>query len=143
VAEAVDAQRVMSVAEATVPPRPAAPAPLAAPPAPVALATFDGGADNNTSIPLDTAGAVLRTTSSTLSTIMYRFFDRAGVPAAPTVSLNDSWSGLGNTGDTFDPRRALRSVFRRALYLQPWPTHTSALVAIGTVVFGMSGRRTV
>jgi len=74
---------------------------------------------------------------------MYRFFDRAGVPAAPTVSPNDSWSGLGNTGDTFDPRRALRSVFRRALYLQPWPTHTSALVAIGTVVFGMSGRRTV
>jgi hypothetical protein len=74
---------------------------------------------------------------------MYRFFDRAGVPAAPTVSLNDSWSGLGNTGDTFDPRALFDPSSAGAISLQPWPTHTSRHRRLGAGVFGMSGRRTV
>jgi hypothetical protein len=109
VAEAVVAGLVMSVAESqasvSVPPTPpAAPAPPAAPPAPMAPTTFDGGADNGTSIPPDTAGAVgPNHVLNPLNNNVW-IFNRAGILVAPTVSLNRFWSGLGNTGHTFDPR---------------------------------------
>jgi hypothetical protein len=65
---------------------------------------FRGGTDNNTSIPPDTAGAVgPNHVFNPLNNNVW-IFDRTGASAAPTVSLNSFWSGLGAQGHTFDPR---------------------------------------
>lgn len=115
VAQAVLGEQVMSVAElatsVSVPPvLPAAP-PAPAPPAPAAPTTFDGGADNRTSIPPDTAGAVgPNHVFNPLNNNVW-IFNRAGVLATPTVSLNGFWNGLGNTGNTFDPRAVFDPAF--------------------------------
>jgi hypothetical protein len=113
VADSIDPQLVIGEAakDATVavappgpPIPPQSPSPAAAAPPPAGGVGFDGGADNGTSIPPDTAGAVgPRHVFNPLNNNV-SIFDRTGGPAAPVVSLNRFWSGLGITGNTFDPR---------------------------------------
>ena len=116
VAEIVDTARIMSVAAtATIA---APPAPLAPPPAapPAAPTIFDGGADNGTTIPPDIAGAVGPNHVFNPLNNNVSIFDRTGQPAAPIVSLNNFWSGLGNTGNTFDPRAVFDPHGRRYIF---------------------------
>jgi hypothetical protein len=118
VANEVDASQVLNSAASatmsTVSPSPAAP--VAAPP-PVAPLTFPGGSDNGTTIPPDTAGAVgpnhvLNALNNNVWT-----FDRTGLQASPTISLNAFWSGLGIQGHTFDPRAVFDPYGRRFIFV--------------------------
>jgi hypothetical protein len=102
VADAVDAPLSIATAgAATIAVPAAAPGPAAPPAAP---AIFDGGADNGTTIPPDIAGAVGPNHLFNPLNNNVWIFDRTGQSAAPIISLNNFWSGLGNTGHTFDPR---------------------------------------
>lgn len=109
VAQSVVPELIMSVSRSqiSVPIAPAQPGLPPAPPAPSAPTVptiFDGGVDNGTSIPPDTAGAVGPNHIFNPLNNNVWIFDRAGVSSAQTISLDGFWNGLGNTGDSFDPR---------------------------------------
>ncbi|HEV7518144.1 MAG TPA: hypothetical protein VGR07_17740, partial [Thermoanaerobaculia bacterium] len=89
---------------------PAAPAlaplgPVQPPPvSPIPHVAFDGGADDGTSIPPDTMGAVGDHHLFNPLNNWIRITDRVGNAAAPRMRLDDFWQGLGNPMHTFDPR---------------------------------------
>jgi hypothetical protein len=108
-------------------------APPVAPAAAGLPATFLGGADNGTTIPPDTAGAVgPKHVFNPLNNDVW-IFDRNGTQLGPSVSLNAFWSGLGVTGHTFDPRAAFDPHERRFIFASmadaDMPT-SSLLVAV-------------
>ena len=121
VADTVDQVQVLNpdsgTGESDAPPPPIPPPPTEAPPLAPPFASFRGGVDNRTTIPPDTAGAVgPGHVFNPLNNNVW-IFDRAGGQAAPVVSLNAFWNGLGIQGHTFDPRAIFDPFERRYIFV--------------------------
>jgi len=119
VATEADPAQLLSTAPAGgQPPSGAAPmAPPTPPAAPPATTPFTGGADNRTTIPPDTAGAVGPThVFNPLNNNVWSF-DRSGQQVRPEVSLEEFWSGEGIAGDMFDPRAIYDPHERRLIFV--------------------------
>lgn len=103
VAAEVDEEQLLGSADVVLPP-PAAPALAVAPvSSPPPILAFDGGLDDNTSIPPDTAGAVgLDHVFNPLNNNV-TVFTRGGT-ALSVVKLDRFWADPGTSLSTFDPR---------------------------------------
>jgi hypothetical protein len=117
VAEEVDPVQVLNrrdlaVAPVVTPLGPAVPPPVSPPPSLV----LDGRADDGTSIPPDTMGAVGHAHLFNPLNNGVLISDRTGANALPVVQLNDFWKSLADPIEAFDPRVAYDPFNRRFLF---------------------------
>jgi hypothetical protein len=107
---------------------PAAPLPPSPPPA----LTFDGGADDNTSIPPDTTGAVSDTHVFEGLNNNILIFDRAGAVQSQ-MTLDRFWDVFPDPVDAFDPRAAWDPFGRRFIFIStanPQRANSKLLIAV-------------
>lgn len=116
-AEQVDAKRILASLAAPAAPgvssmAPAAPLPASPPPA----MAFDGGSDDNTSIPPDTTGAVSEAHVFEGLNNNILIFDRGGA-LQTQMTLDHFWDVFPDPVDAFDPRAVWDPFGRRFIFI--------------------------